>query len=304
MALTAVWVLPTLRCDMACPYCFSEFHVEIGAKNRAELDRRRFIDFIDTLRAGGDEVLALISGGEPFLYEELPELLRELDARAVAIHLTTNWTRLREGEIAMLNELRRVKVYLSCHARWKEIRDFLGLYRSTFRFPYAVSQVVNRGNLRRARELSQWCAEERVPFLPQMLSPNDEPPLEAVSYKSFADEDWETASEVFGANQRDQFLSRWRLWESERRLLGGCPVDNRAYVVYASGAVYPCFFRSDTLLGNVHQTPPAEIVARHRAVRIDPAAPVCAAEACNCLYRVPGSSAVYMERPLWGNNVD
>ena len=101
-SLTGVPVLqvhPTLRCNLSCTHCYSSS----GPSAREELalaDLLRVVD--DAVDAGYGQLS--VSGGEPLLYDGLPELLTHARGRGMVTSLVTNglllrtrrWERVRE----------------------------------------------------------------------------------------------------------------------------------------------------------------------------------------------------------------
>ena len=78
-------VHPTRRCNLACAHCYSSS----GPDQRAELDVRVLAGAVADAAALGYRQLS-VSGGEPFLYGPLAELLRAGRAAGMANTVTTN----------------------------------------------------------------------------------------------------------------------------------------------------------------------------------------------------------------------
>jgi MoaA/NifB/PqqE/SkfB family radical SAM enzyme len=91
--VSACWS-PLVRCNLACPHCLDDTSVpELGADGRAATAR--------VLAASG--LLGIdISGGEPLLLRDLPQLAGSLTAGGLAVSVTTNGWHLprRAAELA------------------------------------------------------------------------------------------------------------------------------------------------------------------------------------------------------------
>lgn len=73
----------THRCNAHCSYC------EISSDPRAEMNTAEITSAIDEFRAAGMERLGL-TGGEPLLREDLPEIIRHARRRGVYVSLNSN----------------------------------------------------------------------------------------------------------------------------------------------------------------------------------------------------------------------
>jgi MoaA/NifB/PqqE/SkfB family radical SAM enzyme len=76
---------PTLRCNLRCEHCYSSS----GPWARVELDARLVEGILTDAARMGYEVVS-ISGGEPFLYSHLAEILRHARALGMRTTVTTN----------------------------------------------------------------------------------------------------------------------------------------------------------------------------------------------------------------------
>ena len=82
-----VQVHPTRRCNLTCVHCYSDS----GPKAAGELPLPVLENLVADAAALGYEVLA-VSGGEPFMYPDLPGFLRQAKAAGLTCLLTSNGT--------------------------------------------------------------------------------------------------------------------------------------------------------------------------------------------------------------------
>jgi len=90
-----VQLYPTLRCNLACGFCFNR-----GLPPLPDVDPAAFARMLDNLAAAGVATLDLL-GGEPTLHPRLGELIAALAARGMRTTLSTNG----RGDLALLERL-------------------------------------------------------------------------------------------------------------------------------------------------------------------------------------------------------
>ena len=87
-------VHPTLLCNLLCEHCYSSS----GPSVRVELDLETVCSAVSDARELGFDVLS-VSGGEPFLYRGLPELLAHARSLGMQTTVTTNGTVLTPARL-------------------------------------------------------------------------------------------------------------------------------------------------------------------------------------------------------------
>ena len=112
---------PLVRCNLACPHCLDD-------KTVPELARPDRLRIAHLLAESG--VLGVdISGGEPLLLRELPELIGVLTAGGCSVSITTNGTHLARRAEALAARVDAVRVSLDGpdperHDRWRGAGSF------------------------------------------------------------------------------------------------------------------------------------------------------------------------------------
>jgi MoaA/NifB/PqqE/SkfB family radical SAM enzyme len=112
---------PLVRCDLACPHCLDDKSVP----ELARPDRHRIAHLLADSRVLGVD----ISGGEPLLLPELPELIDILVAGGCTVSVTTNATHLARRAEALAAHVDAVRVSLDGpdaerHDRWRGAGSF------------------------------------------------------------------------------------------------------------------------------------------------------------------------------------
>jgi len=94
-----VQVHPSLQCNLRCRHCYSVS----GPEQRGALPVETVLDCLEDCAALGYGVLA-VSGGEPFLYPDLPRLLRGAHRLGLRTAVTTNGTLLTRRRLEAIRD--------------------------------------------------------------------------------------------------------------------------------------------------------------------------------------------------------
>src|SRR5262249_9054930 len=106
--IVAHWVV-TFRCNLTCPFCYSES----GPGREPGPHPETRLRIVERLAAWGVFEVAL-GGGEPTVHPDFPELLAAIRAGGMGPNVTTNGTIHRPEVVAALAEHAGV-VHLSAH---------------------------------------------------------------------------------------------------------------------------------------------------------------------------------------------
>jgi MoaA/NifB/PqqE/SkfB family radical SAM enzyme len=112
---------PLVRCNLACPHCLDDKTVP----ELARPDRHRVAHLLAESGVLGVD----ISGGEPLLLRELPELIDILTSGGCAVSVTTNGTHLARRAEALAVRVDAIRVSLDghdapSHDRWRGAGSF------------------------------------------------------------------------------------------------------------------------------------------------------------------------------------
>ncbi|MFD9963978.1 radical SAM protein [Amycolatopsis sp. NPDC058986] len=165
---------PLVRCNLVCPHCLDD--KSVPELQRAE--RHRVAHLLANSKVLGVD----ISGGEPLLLRELPELIDILTAGGCAVSVTTNGTHLARRAEALAGRADAVRVSLDGanargHDRWRGDGSFdravAGIRAAVaYGIPTQIQTVLLRSTARRSAqpmvELAEALGVRGVTFL-QML---------------------------------------------------------------------------------------------------------------------------------------
>lgn len=107
-------------CNFRCPYCHNS-HIVKGEEK--EIDEKAIFDFLEQRKKFIDAVC--ISGGEPTLYEDLPEWIGRIKEKGFLIKLDTNGTNPKMLQ-ALLDQNLLDYVAMDVKAPWEKYRQVVG----------------------------------------------------------------------------------------------------------------------------------------------------------------------------------
>ena len=92
----------TRRCNLACTHCY----ISAGPWQTAaaELDRDECRRVVDELLAVNPSPMLILSGGEPLVREDLPDLCAYASSRGATVVVGTNGTALTDARVATLKD--------------------------------------------------------------------------------------------------------------------------------------------------------------------------------------------------------
>jgi MoaA/NifB/PqqE/SkfB family radical SAM enzyme len=137
-----VWLYSNYHCNLRCSYCLTESAPEVA---RRSLEAGEMIEVADQARGLGFRGLG-VTGGEPFLVREMPELLGEL-ARRLPVIVLTNATLFTDKLLARMRRLAggRVTVQVSLDSAEPDVNDEMRAPRNFEKVVAAIPKLVEAG---------------------------------------------------------------------------------------------------------------------------------------------------------------
>lgn len=108
----------TNRCDSNCRHCYVD-----SGKTSNEMNKEEIFSMIDDLSSSGIKKL-IINGGEPFMREDLFEIIEACNVAGLSVSLTTNGKRLNYDDIRRLSGKLRMLSF-SLDGATSETHDYL-----------------------------------------------------------------------------------------------------------------------------------------------------------------------------------
>jgi len=237
---------PTLRCNLACDFCFNR-----DLASLPDVEPADFARMLDCLQAAGVDTLDLL-GGEPTLHPRLDELVDAIAARRMRTTLSSNG----HGDLALLERLEdrlgratlRVGVSLNGREAPEPLRDYIAR-----RTPLLKSVCARGGELppAAAAHLARPGAEYYLIFRDPLTARDLDECLSYPQYLSRLDTLRARHPQAAGV-ACDGFVPEGAAADRLRGVR--CPAGTTKLSVLPDGSVYPCyllFSRPEFRLGNL-----------------------------------------------------
>jgi radical SAM protein with 4Fe4S-binding SPASM domain len=121
----------TNRCNLRCIHCYLGDKEETRAKRR-EIDTGKFFSIIDEITEAGCLYL-LITGGEPLLRRDFPEIYTHAKKNGLLVTLFTNGTLITDRILDLFKELPPLNVEISLYGATAETYEKITGVRGSFR---------------------------------------------------------------------------------------------------------------------------------------------------------------------------
>lgn len=122
--LRTLVIKPVLHCNANCSFCSSRLALHEQSAKEPAIDLQGWKDVIlDAAGLGAKKVA--ISGGEPTLYKELPELIRFIKEQGLSATLNSNGILLDRNMINVLEEAGLDQIMLSMYSHRPDVHDML-----------------------------------------------------------------------------------------------------------------------------------------------------------------------------------
>jgi len=119
-------IFPTFKCSLKCDYCGNNLGRDLHPSEnnlKTILDLLGWINLIDNFPVKIREVV--ISGGEPTIWPDFPELVNYLLSQG---YFVTVYTNLTNKNLLNVDKSRRLRVYATFHGRHYDKNQFLKNY--------------------------------------------------------------------------------------------------------------------------------------------------------------------------------
>ena len=205
----------TWRCNLRCTHCYVGHAVGRRAEDAGELGTRQVLRLASEAADAGCLYL-LLSGGEPFLRPDFPEIYRGVRRLGMLVSVFTNATLLRDDVLAALVEYPPQKVEISVYgasaAVYERVTGVPGSFRRAWRgidrllesgVTVGLKTMILRENLHEVAAMEAMATELGLSFrvdplisprldgdpgpLVQRVDPRAAAELELASEKRFAD---------------------------------------------------------------------------------------------------------------------
>jgi len=257
----------TEYCNLRCFFC-----VLGSQKNKQAWRYDNLINTINELCKIGTYFIE-ISGGEPLLYEKLPEVLISLRSKGFKVKIITNGVAITSFLVALFKEL-NIELQVSIHslnsATYKKItgRDFLKKVLENVDdlkengITVSVVTVINKLNYKEINTMINYWRERRIPF---EFTPIIAPTVYQSDRKSVNIADYQLSKKEMSELLRSLNKVEWGN-EGVLEFPYPCEIGKSVFCIAPDGTIYPCQ-KLRIALGNVLTNNISEIWNGHDFLR-------------------------------------
>jgi len=256
----------TPRCNLSCFYCHKEWD-----PSKAEVSKEEILETVRVAKSFGVKRLK-ITGGEPLLREDLPDIVRETSGLLEEVSMTTNgtnlsglWGELRRAGLSRVNvnlpTLVREKYSKICGADLLDkVLEGIDTVAISGARPVKVNMVLLKGvNENEVERMIEFCSS--VPSILQLIElqpiPDDKDTFDRYHLDLTQVESWigsiASGVEATRNGQRNRYLVEHNGCRSAVEIVR--PNENPSFCsacsrlrVTSDGRLKPCLLRSDNLV--------------------------------------------------------
>ena len=122
----------TKQCNLSCPHCYIDAHPNLNSAHENELTRDDAQSVINALSSLNNNLMLILSGGEPMLREDIFDIVRSASSAGLIVVLGSNGTLLTRDSLRMLKEAGLMGVGISIdstgHAHHDSFRGYKGAW--------------------------------------------------------------------------------------------------------------------------------------------------------------------------------
>jgi radical SAM protein with 4Fe4S-binding SPASM domain len=269
--LTQFQVELTSRCNERCVHCYIPHENKIS-----DIDPALFYDMLDQLRDMGVLNLTL-SGGEPMLHPQFATFLRKAKDYDFSINVLSNLTLLNDEIIAEMKANRLSSVQVSLYSMEPEIHDSITQVLGSFYktrdailrliendIPLQISCPVMKQNKNSYVAVAKWAEEHRVRAVTDyIIMARCDHTTSNLDNRLSLNEVSDIIRDIIRMDpDYEERLREADFTQVEQRNLSDdvlCGVCISSICMVANGNIYPCAGWQDYVVGNIAQTPLAEI---------------------------------------------
>ncbi|GMO42687.1 MAG: hypothetical protein Pg6C_04240 [Treponemataceae bacterium] len=261
----------TSRCNERCVHCY------IPHENKtADIDMTRLFAVLDQFKAMGGIVLT-ISGGEPMMHPQFPELLRRLRGYDFIMQVFSNLTLLDDEILSLLKESHIFNVQVSLYSMNAAVHDSVtklpGSFEKTMaalltlkenNIPLHISSPAMKQNKDSYGEVLRWAFERRISASSDyVMFARYDHTLDNLDNRLPLDDVGNIIKEILAHDKPTQSYIKRKSAAARNKRPGGeekiCDIGQSSLTIGANGALYLCPTWRDRELGNIRDNSLEEI---------------------------------------------
>ena len=266
---TLYWCL-TNACNLNCSYCYYNTGLEKRVFTSYKLEEN--MELVSRIAQNFQKVI--FTGGEPFLYPKLFELIEKCSDQNIQISILTNGVALTKENIRKIvnSNIKNISISLDSlnnkvndkqRGKAKRVKKNIKnlIKNKNEELNIEIMQSITSKNIFSISRMLEFCCENNLNLWINTVDILDSHP----KYKTFsllevtkkkkkhlkkALQKWSNRNN----NKFDKYIENiFKLINDTKITNQTCPMGQDVFVLDVDGTIYPCFLRKDLMLGNVYK---------------------------------------------------
>lgn len=257
----------TNMCNLSCEYCFSD-------SCKYELNGEKLLQFLYKYYSKSDnkENMLILSGGEPFIRNDLLMLCEKIVTIAENVKILTNGLVFNKKWLQFVNES-NIKLDISLDSissnyhdtyrgSFKKTKKTIDMLSDIAKNNHSISMTLSYENLKEVDKMIKYTVENNFLLDLNIISLDESKKL---SWKNATKEQKEMAMRAIDkwSNLSKRFLKgkiMKRMIIDDSFKVNRCIIKERCLTIQSNGDVTPCFINRDLYYGNIYKNSCEEIL--------------------------------------------
>jgi len=280
LKLKTLFLVINTQCNLSCAYCYYKLFPR--KKSFIQITPEVIKKFFDLK---GCIKNVSITGGEPLLNEDLlsyMEIARNIGAE---VTISTNAILINQNLIDQLKQqgVNKIKMFISLDSlnpsytlRGGKSKKIIQAIKMCIKngFKVNICSVISTENIDEIFSLQSFCDRYNLKFWPQPVYIPNNKDLQYLSLKNIKDADWRKMIDCIPKKMERSpaanFIKKYykMIIKNDFARDKACPFERESMIINIDGNILTCFYRKDSVIGNINNDVVLSEVLRRRRHKI------------------------------------